>query len=613
MTVAMRIVVVLLVVLGTVVVGKPADGDGPGAAPGQDCHAVHDLFGLDRDAGHVTTDSGEASSLCESKCCRQSMDKHLLGAARKELHESIQRASASLRSLLSDTSDKLKDEIASLVHRSANNTVALFHQVYQKMATLASGPISILYSDMESFVLDRKPELNLVSSVDTFFDQLFPLVYHLTLNPSLKDFSDDYKECLRATQAEVNPFGEVPRRLSRSLSRSLEAARSLLQALHLGVEALNTTQHLPLSPECQPALVKMVICPKCAGLGHPASLACPGLCHNTIRGCLAGVAELEQPWNEFTGAIERVSGVVAGSGLGASSALALTEVLGGLDARISEAVMVAMENGPQLEKKVKSVCGHPRRMHEENSSSTTTSSPSSTAPSSPSPSTWVTSVPRPVESHHLVESGGSDGSQLGATLQHFLTALLPSRGIFSGFADSVCSDGAVVAPSDANCWNGARLGEYQQPVAGVGLSAQKYNPEMRVQRNQNAHVAQLSDKLRHMRQLLHSHLAVVPASDSLVVEETGSGSGYLVHPSWPEDEERWGENGSGSGDHDIHEPTSSNAGGKTSSTGFDFDPDTTPEVSVPVDSSSATSPSTLAILLSMALSWWCAKGVWLNG
>jgi dally-like protein len=280
--------------------------------------------------------------------------------------------------------------VAELARQSENKTVVLFNQVYQRMAILAREPIASLYSDLLSYLNADKEsshdrdvskdamssattvmpsvtlvtaDLNLEESVTTFFASLFPLVYHHAVNPHLRDFSSDYKSCLRATISEIQPFGDVPRQVAQGISKTMEATRVLLQALNLGAEVLNNTDTLLMTDsidvsgaqwsECHTALLRMSYCPMCQGLTRPGLKPCSGYCLNVLRGCLTQHAsELDLPWNGFVEATERL--VVAVRGHDADSAVALNveEVIRSLDTRISEAIMYAMENGPSLERKV---------------------------------------------------------------------------------------------------------------------------------------------------------------------------------------------------------------------------------------------------------------------
>ena len=283
--------------------------------------------------------------------------------------------------------------MSQLARQSENKTLSLFSQVYQRMAIHAREPITSLYSDLLGYLHadednhDRDSnkdatsvtatvmpsvtlvttDLNLEESVTTFFASLFPLVYHHAVNPHLRDFSSDYKSCLRATISEIQPFGDIPRQLAHGISKTMEATRVLLQALNLGAEVLNSTDALLMTDsvdgndgangaqwsECHTALLRMSYCPTCQGLTRSGLKPCSGYCLNVLRGCLTQHAsELDLPWNGFVEATERLVVAVKGHDTTPAVVLNVEEVIRSLDTRISEAIMYAMENGPSLEKKV---------------------------------------------------------------------------------------------------------------------------------------------------------------------------------------------------------------------------------------------------------------------
>ena len=60
------------------------------------------------------------------------------------------------------------------------------------------------------------------------------------------------------------------------------------------------------------------------------------------------MADVDQPWNEWIDAMERLTGALVNGDLGTH------DILSSIDSRLSEAVLYALENGPLLEKKVSS-------------------------------------------------------------------------------------------------------------------------------------------------------------------------------------------------------------------------------------------------------------------
>lgn len=148
-----------------------------------------------------------------------------------------------------------------LMRHAENHTNAVLQGLHHSMADQAVGPVRELFTDISLFLLGS--ELSVDELVQRFFDALFPLVYNHLINPGLSEISPGYAECVRSSRRDVRPFGGAPSLLADQIARSGVSGKLLLQALHLGIEVINTTDHLQLSRECRRALLKMHYCPHC--------------------------------------------------------------------------------------------------------------------------------------------------------------------------------------------------------------------------------------------------------------------------------------------------------------------------------------------------------------
>ncbi|KAK4294590.1 hypothetical protein Pmani_032795 [Petrolisthes manimaculis] len=100
-----------------------------------------------------------------------------------------------------------------------------------------------------------------------------------------------------------------------------------------------------------------------------------------------------------------------------------------------------------------------------------------------------------------------------------------ARHWWGGLPETHCR--SVAAQGDAHCWNGMRVAPYTKTTAGVGISAQKYNPEIRLERPDTT-VYTLADRLRVVRRLVMKQLSWLPKADSqhshtATTDESGSG------------------------------------------------------------------------------------------
>lgn len=157
------------------------------------------------------------------------------------------------------------------MRQAENHTNAVFQESYRSMADQSVGPVQELLTDIGLFLLGS--ELSVEDLVQRFFEALFPLVYNHLINPGRNDISPGYAECVRSSSRELKPFGGAPSFLADQIAHSGVSGKLLIQALHLGIEVINTTDHLQLSRECRRALLKMHYCPHCQVWVHGSEVS----------------------------------------------------------------------------------------------------------------------------------------------------------------------------------------------------------------------------------------------------------------------------------------------------------------------------------------------------
>ncbi|XP_032554186.1 glypican-5-like isoform X4 [Chiroxiphia lanceolata] len=375
----------------------------------------------------------------------------------------------------------------SLLRFAENHTSSLFETAYRPMAKEAAEPVKELFTDISLYILGA--ETTVESAVLRFFDSLFPLVYSRLINPGITDLSEDYTECLRLTRQDINPFGHYSKNMVTELSKSLWASRMLIQALSLGIEVINTTEHAALTKECSRALVKMQYCPHCQGL--TLIRPCVGYCLNVMRGCLASVSELDAQWREYISTLEYLTNEMAASH-------DLEIALSAMWNSINEAILHAQLNGPQLSATVDKVCGQPRQQEGNLSSANIVPVKEVTEAQ-----TFVmahTSLNNKRSSLPLKASKNDKSRSLKKISREFISYMKRSRTFYASIAERLC-DGDLVMRDSSTCWNGEDVVEsYTSRVVSNGLKAQINNPELKV-RGLDPLISNLIDKLQHFNQL----------------------------------------------------------------------------------------------------------------
>ncbi|XP_063068365.1 glypican-5a [Engraulis encrasicolus] len=464
--------------------------------------------------------TGSDLQVCASRnvtCCTKKMEERYQVAARRDIQNLLQISSSSLKYLISRNVALFQDTFENVMVQAENYTVSSLLHTYRDVAVEASEAVQELFTDVSLFVLGSETSVD--ELVQRFFDALFPLVYDRLINPGLAPISPAYAECARSARRSLtSPFGTAPAQLAAQVSRAAVPTRVFLQALHLGVEVINTTDHLQLSRECKRGLLKMNYCPHCQGLTR--SRPCMGYCLNVLRGCLASLAEVDAHWLEFVRSLEELSGRMSGP-------QDLEQVLLGAHGLVQEAVAHAQKNGPRLSAQVHRICGHPSRLEAPAGSSGQLGGGSGRDSSLP----LRAAPPRDID------------TSLANRKKEFINSLRLYRTFYGGLADQLCMSELASGDSLA-CWNGADVVKsYTLRVVGNGIKAQSVNPEVKV-KGSDPVINQIIDKLKHINQLLQGKS--IPKFGSLDEIETGSGDREGRYSGDCDDEDGcWG---SGNGD-----------------------------------------------------------------
>lgn len=466
-------------------------------------------------------------NVCGGPCCDNQVESQLEVKATKNFERLVKHHTRSQRGHWEHAADLYRDYLLQLSRQSENKTLNLFSTVYRKMSPLSREPILELYETIRNHLMAvSTDDLGLVT--DKFFRNLFPVAYHHAVVHADKDvdFHSDYKNCLIHTYDELKPFGEIPQQLSSSLVASVSVASVFLRVLREGAEVLNQLDKLGtenLQGSCKAALLKMNYCASCKRHNHNHAKPCAGLCKNVMRGCLMQyIGILNQDWFTFTDAIvPLINAVRSTDGIEAE--------IKGLDGKLSSAIMHAMENGPQLEVKVKKACGTPSLMQNDNLAGAYEQSAAPTLHSNK----WIL-------------------APINEMLQ-FEVTIDKNKDLFLQLSSTLCDDEDYHS-GDENCWTGTTLGDYTHEVAST--KSQKYNPEVPYssateESGASPQLQMLIDRLIVMKnaatRALTNNMLRSDSDKMLSDMAEGSGSNHYGDYDSNEDEE-YGENGSGSGE-----------------------------------------------------------------
>ncbi|NWR73942.1 GPC5 protein, partial [Centropus unirufus] len=407
--------------------------------------------------------------VCTSKiptCCTKKMEERYQTAAKQDIQQVLQTSSAALKFLISRNAAAFQENFEMLIRLAENYTSTLFCSAYRNMAAEATKRVQEFFTDVGLFIFGT--DISTEEFINRFFDALFPVVYNHMINPGPTDISLEYAECLRMVRRDIRPFGDVPPKAIGQMEKSLLPSRIFLQALNLGIEVVNTTDHLRFSKDCSRALLRMQYCPYCKGL--TLSKPCMGYCLNVIRGCLANMAEVDLHWRGYIQSLEELSSALSG-------AHDIENVLLNFHSLVNDALIQARINGPELSEQVNKVCGPPVRKP--------TVSPGC-------------SFDQNIQEWKMFSRDSEE--TLANRRKEFISHLHLYRAFYGGLADQLCSN-ELAAADGLPCWNGEDVvRSYTHRVVGSGIKAQSANREVKV-RGTDPVINQIIDKLKHIIQV----------------------------------------------------------------------------------------------------------------
>lgn len=226
----------------------------------------------------------------------------------------------------------------SLISLSQGHLSSLLEDSYSSLSHHALPHVNGLFASLSLYV--RGANVSVEAAVQRFFNNIFPLVYTQLINPGFEGrvmTGSIMGDCLRMIRQDVNPFGHHPAIMAQELAGALGAGRQLGLALKKGMEVVNATEHANLSRDCVKNLMKMAFCSHCQGL--TLIKPCVGYCLNVMRGCLASVSELDQPWRRYTHLLGKLTSAITGH-----HNLKLATL--GVRGHVNEALLHAQLHGP---------------------------------------------------------------------------------------------------------------------------------------------------------------------------------------------------------------------------------------------------------------------------
>ncbi|KAF6739324.1 Glypican-4 [Oryzias melastigma] len=410
-------------------------------------------------------------------CCTVEMEEKLSQESHTEIKAPVSRLSTNLQTIFKERHNHFDNFFRELLKNAQISLHNMFLRTYGKMYEQNSQLFSDFFESLTRYYVDGSAKMDLDAMLSEFWADLLERMFRL-VNVQF-EFSDAYMECVSRHTDELQPFGDVPRKLRIQLKRAFIAARTFVRGLKLMPEVFNKVSTVSATPSCVRAATKMLYCPYCSG--QVALKPCQNYCLNVMRGCLANQADLDTEWNNFLDAMLSLAERLEGP-------FNFESVMDPIDVKISEAIMNMQENSMQVSQKVFQGCGTPKlsQSFRNRRSLKETGFANRFRPYTPEarPTTAAgTSLDRLVRSGCSFFNSGlfssvSPVSFFSVQTSEVKRKLKQAKKFWSTLPETVCADGGI-APGD-ECWNGTAKSRYELHVIGNGLANQGTNPDVEV-------------------------------------------------------------------------------------------------------------------------------------
>ncbi|XP_066505807.1 glypican-3 isoform X2 [Hoplias malabaricus] len=445
----------------------------PGTVPGSPllhCHEVRSSFQSLHPGmkwAPETPVSGSELQVCLPKgltCCSRKMEERYLVSAKHIMESGLQVNSARLKFLIIQNAALFQEAFDMVMRLGRNSTLVMLREEFPALGGGAHGAVIQLFLDMSLYILGL--DANVDDMVTSFFSRLFPLAYRRLLGNG--GASGASEECLRGAWRETSAFSYYPKLMMTRLSRSLPATRVFLQALNLGIEVVNTTQHMKAGRDCGRALLRLWYCPHCQGLLE--ARPCSALCLSTMGGCLGGAAEVQPHWRSYVDGLGTLDSVMRGE-------MDMEAVVLRLHVIIKLALKHALGVKSKVNTQVSGMCAHtPHRVARAVAEHTLTSP--------------VVRSPRSINSD-------PDQTLVGRR-REFMRSLRGFSLFYGSLGEDLCNR-EPAALNSSLCWNGQ---EMTDKFPGPGLRKSHPHGSEAKQKPPEPVVSQIIDKLKHINQLL---------------------------------------------------------------------------------------------------------------
>jgi len=384
-------------------------------------------------------------------CCTPDMETKLRTLSREQYSSSLVASTNHIQAIFHSKSRRFDEFFTELLSNSKRDFHFMFKKTYGILYERNSDVFTDFFKDLEAYY--EHGNVDLESALRKFFEHLYERMF--TVLNAQYTFDKRYLSCVSRNMKKLQPFGDVPKKLTLQLRRSFVATRTFAQALQEGKKVIAKILKIQPKEECVEALTKMTSCPACQGL--PEIRPCSSYCTNVMKGCLAYHAEMSDSWDKYVEQLISVGERLIGP-------FNIEAVVEPIDIKISDAIMNFQESGYEVTQKVFQDCGQPRLGKRQTNEGGFGYK-------------GVDSANRPLKPTTAA------GTNLDTLVTEIIEKVKDTKGFWLRLPDILCKNPEVGSGRndvEDNCWNGRDRGQYQTRVVNDGFQSQEQNPEVKV-------------------------------------------------------------------------------------------------------------------------------------
>lgn len=286
--------------------------------------------------------------VCGQGCCSETLEEDLLRRSQNDFAQAVTNVMNSTSDIFSFHKSKFEGYFTEMLDQSSSDLHNMFVKTYGLLYQQNSDIFIDLFQNFHSY-FKGTGNVKLTKVLKRFFSDLLQRIFIL-LNAH-HDFNENYLSCVADCVDNIQPFGDVPSRLLFQIRHLFVAARTFVEGLAFGVNAMEDLSKVRYSDSCIRRVTRMMHCSLCSGF--TCAMPCLKYCRTVTAACFQPFfTDLNATWVVYVDELVRVSERLEG-------AFSLANVVDPIEVTISDAIMNFQTHSDSLSTQIFSKCGQP--------------------------------------------------------------------------------------------------------------------------------------------------------------------------------------------------------------------------------------------------------------